>query len=483
MKLPTRMIPQVGLALLAGNACAQKPNIVYILADDLGYHEISCNGQDKFATPNIDKLAREGLSFTQHYAGSPVSAPSRCVLLTGLHTGHSYIRDNQEIGKWEDFTGQLPIPDSSFTLAELLKEKGYRTACIGKWGLGFNNTPGSPLNQGFDYFYGYLCQRQAHNYYPEYLWQNHDKMALDNPPITIHGKFEGNPADSTAYLKYSGKVYSQDLLTAEALQYIHENKKHPFFLFLTYTIPHLSLQAPYSEIQKVKGSYPDTPYTGENGYVPCWSPRATYAAMIMLLDSYVGLIMEGLKEQGLDENTIVFFSSDNGATFPTGGADVAYFASNKPFRGFKTQLYEGGIHVPLIVRWKDKIRPGGKADLICGFQDMMPTLAEITQSKAPRSTDGISILPALLGKKNQPQHEYLYWEYHSFGGSQAVRMGKWKAVLKNTKSKQDLKTELYNLEEDPAETIDLSLKYPDVLEKLEKVFQKRTPSPIEEWNF
>ena len=322
---------------------SKKPNIIYILADDLGYNEISYNGQTNFNTPNIDTLARQGISFTQHYSGSPVSAPSRCVLLTGKHTGHCAIRDNKEIGSFEDYKGQEPLPESTFTVAHLLKNAAYKTACIGKWGLGFYDNSGSPSLQGFDYFFGYLCQKQAHNYYPSYLWKDSTKISLANEGINPHQQLKGDANNPDSYKAFTGKEYSQDLIQKEALKYIKDNKDSTFFLFLTYTLPHLALQIPEEDILLLKNKYNDKPYTGSKGYLPNQFPRATYAAMILRLDKYVGEIMAELKQQGLDENTIVIFSSDNGATFDVGGADTKYFGSNDPFRGYKTDVYDGEI--------------------------------------------------------------------------------------------------------------------------------------------
>ena len=461
----------------------QKPNVIYILADDLGYNELSCNGQTNFSTPNIDALAKDGISFTQHYSGSPVSAPSRCVLLTGKHTGHSAIRDNKEIGTWADYKGQEPLPENTFTIGSLMKNAGYKTACIGKWGLGFTDNSGSPSRQGFDYFYGLLCQKQSHNYYPSYLWRNDVKIPLDNPDFSPHQQLKGDANDPESYISFRGKVYSQDKLQEEALKYIDDNKDSTFFLYLTYTLPHLALQIPEEDIAKLKNKYNDVPYTGNKGYLPCQFPRATYAAMIIRLDKYVGEVMAELKKLGLDENTIVIFSSDNGATFDVGGADTKYFGSNNPFRGYKTDVYDGGIHVPFIVKWKGKIEPNSKSNLISGFQDILPTFAAITDTKTPKDIDGISILPTLLNKNKQVTHEYLYWEFHANGGSQAVRMGKWKAVRLKVTDNPDAKIELYDVEKDVKETKDVAAEHPDIIAKVKEIMSSRTQSNVSEWNF
>lgn len=461
----------------------EKPNVVLILADDLGYNELSCNGQQKFSTPNIDRLSKEGITFTQHYSGSPVSAPSRCSLLTGMHTGHAYIRDNKEVGAFHEYTGQMPLADSCFTLAEMLKKSGYATACIGKWGLGFNGNSGDPVNQGFEHFFGYLCQRQGHNYYPEYLWRNGKKVLLNNPSFSPHQQLTGNNPDSAGFAAFTGNEYSQQLMVNEALHYIGENNEKPFFLFLTFTLPHLALQAPPEKVEKFRTAFADTPYDGSDGYLPSRFPRATYAAMISLLDDYVGVILNELKNQGLDENTIVIFTSDNGATFNTGGADTKFFGSNDPFRGYKQDLYDGGIHVPFMVRWKGTISPGQKSDLICGFQDIMPTLAGISKSQVPENLDGISLLPTLLDEGKQRKHKFLYWEYHSNGGSQAIRYGKWKAVKRNIRNQKEAEIELYNLELDPGETNNVASENIRLVRKMEKFLSDRTQSVVKEWNF
>ncbi|MGQ9621114.1 MAG: arylsulfatase, partial [Bacteroidales bacterium] len=434
------------------------PNIVYILADDLGYGDLSCYGQKRFSTPNIDRLASEGMLFTQHYSGSTVSAPSRSSLMTGMHTGHTPIRGNRE---WKP-EGQWPLPAGSVTIAEMLKTKGYVTGAFGKWGLGFIDTEGDPNSQGFDEFYGYNCQRLAHNYYPEYLWHNHEKILL---PENDSGK--------------TG-IHSSLLIQKAALKFIEKNKEKPFFLFYPSTIPHAELYATEEYMEKHRGKYePEKSFKGvDNGPTFRLGPygsqpeaHAAFAAMINMLDDYVGEIINKLDELGIAENTIIIFSSDNGPHLEA-GADPDYFDSNGPLRGYKRDLYEGGIRVPMIVRWPGKIKAGTKTAHISAFWDVMPTLAEISGSDVPEDIDGISFLPTLLGKRKQRQHDYLFWEFHEQGGKMAVRMGNWKSVKLNINNNPQGKTELYDLLKDLSETNDISHLYPGIVKKIEEIMKQ-----------
>ncbi len=437
----------------------RKPNIIFIMADDLGYAELGCYGQKKIRTPNLDKMAKEGIRFTQHYAGNAVCAPSRCVLMTGLHSGHAYIRSNKEVRP----EGQAPIPDHVVTVAEILKRAGYVTGCIGKWGLGPPNSEGDPLNQGFDEFYGYNCQRHAHNFYPRYLWKNRKK-------VTLKGNNRG----------LTGKHYSHDLLEKEALSFIRRHKKKSFFLYVPFTIPHLALQVPEDSLKEYKGKWEDPPYKGGKGYLPHPHPRAAYAAMVTRMDRSVGRILALLQDLNLDEDTIIFFTSDNGATYRRlGGSDSYFFNSNGVLRDFKGSLHEGGIRVPMIVRWKGKIKPGTKTDLISAFYDVMPTLCDIAGAKIPKKTDGITFLPTLLGNEaKQKRHEYLYWEFFGYGGQQAVRMGKWKAIRKKLR-KNKLRMYLYDLEKDISEKTDVAKQHPKVVQRIERIMRENhTPSKL-----
>jgi len=433
------------------------PNIVFILADDLGYAEVGCYGQKKIRTPCLDQLAKEGVRFMQFYCGNAVCAPSRCVLMTGKHAGHAFVRDNRSIKP----EGQTPIPADCVTIAKLLKKKGYATAAIGKWGLGGPGTEGDPNRQGFDLFYGFNCQGHAHNHYPTYLWRNDRREGLDN--------------DGTL----KGRQHSHDLFEAEALKFIKDHEDKPFFLYVPFTIPHVSLQVPEDSLREYVGKWDDPPYWGEHDYLPCRHPRATYAAMVTRMDRSVGRILDRIKKLGLDENTIVMFSSDNGPTHDrAGGSDSAFFESAGPLRGLKGSLYEGGIRVPYIVRWPGKFKAGRTSDLPAVFYDVMPTLCEIAGCPVPKEIDGLSILPTLLGKGEQKNHEFLYWEFPSYGGQQAVRMSDWKGVRQGLR-KGATAIQLYNLADDIGEKHDLAAKHPDIVARIEKIMQEQhVPSAI-----
>lgn len=471
-----------GFLVSAQNTATGRPNIVLILADDLGYNELGCYGQQIIKTPNIDKLASEGVRFTQFYSGSTVCAPSRCALLTGFHTGHAAIRDNAEIGKWQDYLGQMSLPAKTVTIGSILKDAGYSNACIGKWGLGGPGSDGVPQKQGFDYFYGYLCQRHAHNYYPSFLYENNIVDSLPNSGIMPHQQLTGNLLADSSYLAYEGNAYSQELITGKALEFISKNAESPFFLYLTYSLPHLALQVP----DKFRLNYShlhDVPYTGERGYFPNRYPHATYAAMISCFDHYVGMIMSELERLNLSENTLIIVTSDNGATFRIGGADPEFFHSNYPFRGYKTDLYEGGIRVPFIARWKGHTSQGIVSDLVCAGWDIPATLSEAAGiSKIPRN-DGISFLPELTGKKQVTRHRYLYWEFYGKGRMRSMRYGKWKAVEFNPGEANE-RFELYNLSTDISETTDISSSNKRMVRKFKKLFGKcRSYSEVPEWNF
>jgi arylsulfatase A len=452
-------------------AAGPKPNIIFILADDLGYGELGCFGQEKIRTPNIDRIAAEGMKFSQHYSGSPVCAPSRCVLLTGKHTGHAYIRDNSEMRErgevWRNplVEGQYPLPENTFTIGRLFQSAGYTTGAIGKWGLGGPGTSGEPNSQGFDHWYGYLCQRRAHNYYPIHLWRNRERHILAwNKYFYPHQRLpqDRDPYDKSSYAEYSGKQYSLDLMAEEALGFIRENRNKPFFLYLPFTVPHAAIQVPEDSLQEYEGAFPETPYTGDKGYLPHPAPRAGYAAMVTRMDREIGRIMSLLKELGIDDRTLIVFSSDNGPTF-NGGTDSEFFRSAGPLRGLKTMLYEGGIRVPTVARWPGRIKPGSVSDHVSAFWDWLPTFAELLGVRSSGDTDGISLLPTLLGNpEKQKNHDYLYWEYN---GKQAVRRSEWKAY----RSSVDSPLELYNLRDDIAEKHDLAGQRPDMVKEIEDI--------------
>jgi arylsulfatase A len=459
------MKSQLPLTLLASIAVAsctkqekQLPNIVFILADDLGYGDLSCYGQQKFSTPNIDRLAQEGMLFRQHYTGCTVSAPSRSSLMTGLHTGHTPIRGN----KGWDPEGQWPLPAGSTTIAEMLKNKGYATGAFGKWGLGFIDTEGDPNSQGFDEFFGFNCQSLAHNYYPYYLWHNHEKRMLPEN--------EGNKTG----------IYAPDIIHEKAIGFINKNRDKPFFLFYPTTIPHAELFAKEEYMAMFRGKFePEKSFKGvDDGPTYRLGPygsqpeaHAAFAAMVTQLDDYVGKILLKLSELGLEKNTIVIFASDNGPHLEA-GADPDFFNSNGPLKGYKRDMYEGGIRTPMLVKWPGKVEPGTASDHISAFWDIMPTLAEITGAETPDHIDGISFLPSLLGNKQKEQHDYLYWEFHEQGGKIGVRMGSWKAVKRNVDKIPQGTVELYDLSKDIGETDDVAPAHSDIVKKMEEIMKE-----------
>ncbi|MDY3552997.1 arylsulfatase [Gemmata sp. JC717] len=448
----------LAVALLAPSgraADAPKPNIVLIVADDLGCFELGCYGQTKIKTPHIDKLAQGGAKLTRFYSGSPVCAPSRCVLMTGKHSGHATVRNNFE-AKPE---GQFPIRAEDVTIADVLKARGYATGAMGKWGLGMFDTAGSPLKHGFDLFFGYNCQRHAHSHYPTYIYRNDKRVELKEND----GK--------------TGKQYTQDLFEEEALGFIEANKAKPFFLYLPFTVPHVAVQVPGDSLDEYKGKLGDDPaYDGKKGYQPHPAPHAGYAAMVTRMDRSVGRIVEKLNALGLEKNTLVLFTSDNGPTHNVGGADSDFFNSADKLRGLKGSVYEGGIRVPFIAYHPGTIKAGTESDTPLYFPDVLPTLCAFAGTKAPEAIDGISFLPLLRGEK-QPTHDFLYWEFSGYGGQQAVIDGEWKAV-RQALGMGGVKTELYHLAKDPSEKEDVAAKNPAVLARLEKRMKdEHTPNP------
>ena len=451
-------------------ATAKRSNIIFILADDLGYGDLGCYGQDKIRTPNLDRMAAEGMRFTQHYAGSTVCAPSRCALMTGLHCGHAYVRGNYLLDHVK-FEGDLPIPPHTVTVAKILKTRGYTTGIVGKWGLGGPGTTGAPNKQGFDYFFGYLDQIHAHSYYPSYLWRNEEKVELG-------GNHNGRRS-----------TYSHDLITKEALKFVERNKRKPFFLYLAYTIPHAELTVPEDSLKQYKGEFPERPFKGGN-YGAQGTPRAVLAAMVSRMDRDIGRLFAKLKQLQMDENTVVFFTSDNGP-HREGGVGHGFFNSSGPLRGMKRDLYEGGIRVPMLARWPGRIQAGSVSDHISAFWDFLPTACQLAGANLPNGIDGISYLPELLGKK-QKQHEYLYWEFFSYNWrwkkgqkdpprnrfeTQAVRMENWKGIRLNVCKNPNGPIELYNLKNDIGEKYNIADKHPEVIAKIERYLKTtRTPS-------
>ena len=459
-----------------------RPNIVFILADDLGYRELGSFGQEKIKTPRLDELATQGMRLTHHYSGNAVCAPSRCVLMTGKHPGHAYIRSNKEMKP----EGQHPIPASEVTLAELLKAQGYATGAFGKWGLGGPGSTGDPLNQGFDCFFGYNCQRHAHSYYPSYLWSDDERIELNNdPPVPGHASLPkgADPDDPKSYDVFKGEDYAPERINEQALAFIRENKDRPFFLYYPTVIPHVALHVPDADLKPYLAmKWQDPPFTRARGfgYTPHFTPRAAYAAMISHMDRSVGKVLDLLDELELTDNTIVIFSSDNGTTHLKAEVDYDFFNSVGELRGLKGSLYEGGIRVPTIVRFPGHVKAGSQSDYISGFEDWMPTIMDMIGAKdtVPDEVDGISLAATLMGEP-QAERPFLYREFPSYGGQQMVRVGDWKAVRQGLSRKKKVVTELYNLASDPGEKQNIADEHPDVVKRLEAIMQaEHTPSDI-----
>lgn len=433
---------------------AKQPNIIYILADDLGYGDLGCYGQKVIKTPNLDRMAAEGIRFTQHYSGSTVCAPSRSCLLEGKHTGHTYVRGNGSLQMRPD-----PL-DPIFPRA--LKNVGYHTALIGKSGLGCNTDDASLVNEkGFDYFFGYTSHTAAHFYYPDYLWRNGEKVLYPNN--TLH----------------EGDNYSSTVVTAEALKYLEQQKDGPFFLHLALQIPHASLRAKEEWKAKYRPILNEKPLPEREGH-PHYSyerePRTTFAAMISYMDHNIGLVLKKLEDLGIADNTLVMFASDNGA-MREGGHKMESFNSSGPLRGGKRDLYEGGIRVPMIAWWPGKIQPGQSTGHPSAFWDISPTVRELAGAAVQKDADGLSLVPTLLAIGEQKKHDYLYWEFFEGEGKRAILQGPWKLILFNTNTSDNPKAELYNIENDHAEKNNLAAKHPEKVRALIlQMNQARTPS-------
>jgi len=468
--------------LTAEGQTGRKPNIIYIYADDLGYGEIGVYGQKKIKTPHLDRLAAEGIRFTKHYTSTPVCAPARCMLLTGRHGGHSFIRGNYEFGGFEDDKegGQMPLPEGTLTIARVLQQAGYKTGAIGKWGLGMAGSSGHPNRHGFDYFYGYLDQKQAHNYYPTHLWENDQWDTLRNSFIEVHRKLDGRQADDDLFEYYKGKDYAIDKMAEKMKGFIHQHRDEPFFLYLPFTIPHVSLQVPDAELKQYVGQFDEKPYLSEKGYAPTRYPYSTYAAMISYLDKQVGEVVAYIRQLGLEENTIILFSSDNGPTF-NGGVDREFFNSTGGLRGGKTELYEGGIRMPFIARWPGKIPAGKVSDLVSAQYDMFATFCEIAGIEAPPN-DGISLLAEMTGQGQVTPREYLYFEFPERGGQIAVRFQRFKGIKTGLKTNPQAPWQLYDLETDEKETKDIADQHPELLQRLDAIVRKEHwAATIREW--
>lgn len=428
-------------------AQARRPNILLILADDLGYGNLGCYGAREVKTPNLDRIAAEGMRFSQAYAGSTVCAPSRCCLMTGYHTGHARTRGN----KYPD----LPLRPEDVTVTDILKKAGYRTGLFGKWSLGQLGSTGYPTRKGFDEWFGFFSQTHAHNYYPEHLLDGETAYLL-------RGNFGARKEE-----------YAHDLFTRRSLQFLEKKDERPWFLKASYTIPHAN-----NEMGRDTGNGMEVPHFGEYADKPWPVQEKGFAAMVSRMDADIGRMVEKLKETGQDQNTLILFSSDNGP-HREGGHDPNFFRDSGPLRGIKRDLYEGGIRVPTLARWPGRIRAGQVSDQICAFWDFLPTAAELAGQPAPKGIDGLSFASALTGG-DAPKHEYLYWEFHERGFHQAVRMGDWKAVRYG----RNKPMELYNLTEDLGETRDIAAAKPDIVKKMEEIFASaRTESefwPVKE---
>ena len=456
MALPGLLLVAIGSEEADAQQRRDRPNVVVIQADDLGYGDLSAYGQARFQTPALDRLAREGIRFTQYYAGSTVCAPSRASLMTGLHTGHTWIRGN----------GEIAMRLEDVTVAEVLRGAGYRTAVVGKWGMGVPGTTGQPDRQGFDYAFGFLDHRHAHRQYTDHLWRNGERVVTD-----------------------VGRDYVNDLFTREALGFIDRDDRRPFFLYLNYTVPHAELRVPEASLAEYRGKFPERPYVNRAadarvkghepdgrslGYRSQDEPRAAFAAMIVRMDRDIGRIVDHLRARGLERNTLVLFISDNGP-HQEGGADPVFFKSSGGLRGIKRDLYEGGIRVPMIARWAGTIPAGRVSDHPWAHWDVLPTLAELAGARVPDGLDGMSMTRALRGEP-QPTHDAFYWEFHERGFQQAVRMGTWKAVRLGAGKP----LELYDLEADPREERDVAADNAAVVARIESYLRTaRTPS--ERW--
>lgn len=456
-KIPS-LILGLGLALVGSLQAADRPNIVYILADDMGYGDLGCFGQETLNTPHIDQLAANGMKLTRHYSGSTVCAPSRCVLMTGLHTGHCTVRGN----------GDKLLKPTDITIAQKLKEAGYRTGCFGKWGIGQPPPRDNPNQFGFDEFYGYVNMHHAHNFFPEFLIRNGEMEKLDNVLDDMwrekKGYELGGPREGAGVAKVK-KDYAPNLITDEAIRFIETNGEEPFFLYFALNMPHTNNEGgrdPYNNGMEVPdyGEYADKDWPDtEKGF----------AQMMRMIDGYVGRVVETLEKKGLTEDTIILFSSDNGP-HEEGGHVMEYFDSNGPLRGMKRDLYEGGVRVPTIVKWPGKVAAGTESDVLSGFQDVFPTLTEVGGADTPENLDGISLVPVLTGKsESHKHHQYLYWEFQERGGKECITDGTWKLVALDTMKPSGPIFELYDISQDPTEQNDVAKDHPEIVEKLREI--------------
>ncbi|MEQ1829548.1 MAG: arylsulfatase [Pirellula sp.] len=456
-----------------------KLNVVFILADDLGWGELGCYGQTKIPTPNIDRLAAQGMRFTQHYSGAPVCAPSRCVLMTGKHLGHAEIRGNlQAKTKFPEFDeGQLPLSESAVTIAQIFERAGYATAAMGKWGLGPVGSTGAPNRKGIQYFFGYNCQAVAHSYFPHHLWRNEKKVIINERPIPGHRK---QPEGEVRLEDTLGQNYAPKLMVEEAEKFIANHRDQPFFLYLPFIEPHVAMQPPIESVNKFPKEWDTVAYRGESSYLPHARPRAGYAAMISDLDSYVGRVLRAIEQINADDRTLVVFSSDNGTThagpagtkFHIGGADPAFFNSTQGLRGFKGSVYEGGIRVPMIARLSGSILPGTVSNAPCYFADWFPTLCDAAKLDKPQQLDGQSIWPILTGSPVPKDRKPIVWVFPEYGGQVAVRMGDLKVVRQGLKTKTPSNWQVYDLSTDQSESNDLATSRQDAIDQAVAILKR-----------
>lgn len=481
MRFPSIACLMLALTAVVPVRAAEPPNIVFILADDLGYGELGCYGQTKIPTPHLDRMAAEGARMTRHYSGAPVCAPARCTLLTGKHLGHAEIRGNRQAKlDFPEFNeGQHPIRDEAFTLAEALKKAGYKTGAIGKWGLGPVGSTGDPNRQGFDFFFGYNCQALAHSFYPAHLWRNNGKILLNKPAIPGHAK---QPEGEVIAEKWIGQKYAPDLMIEEAESFITRHAKDRFFLYLAFIEPHVAMHPPLDRLDAFPREWDEKPYRGDSGYLPHPRPRAAYAAMIADLDRHVGRVRAALEKQGLLDNTLIIFTSDNGTThegkkgsdFHIGGCDAEFFNSTAGLRGYKGSVYEGGLRVPCIARWPGRIPAGSTVDTPSYFPDWFPTLATAAGTVLPQGLDGRDLLPALSGKESSPATRPLVWVYPEYGGQVAVLWDNIKVIRRGLQRKNPDPWEVYDLTMDPSEKNNLAEGRAEWIEKTESLLRAQT---------
>lgn len=460
-----------------------RPNVIFILADDLGWGDVGCFGQTKIPTPHLDALAQRGVRLTQHYSGAPVCAPSRCVLMTGKHLGHAEIRGNQQAKvRLPQFgEGQHPISQSALTMAEHFRRLGYRTAAFGKWGLGPVGSSGDPNAQGFDLFFGYNCQAVAHSYYPAYLWRNHEKIPLNQKPIPGHKK---QPEGDVKLNDWIGESYAPTRMIEEAEKFLKEQGDQPFFLYLPFIEPHVAMHPPVSSVERFPAEWDTVAYRGQCGYLPHPRPRAAYAAMVSDLDSYVGRIIQCLQDKKLEQSTLIVFTSDNGAThthagdpnFHVGGVDGNFFKSTAGLKGYKGSVYEGGIRVPTIVSWLGVTPEGATNNHPSYFADWFPSLCEACGTEAPSGLDGESFWDAIVENKTSPRQRPMLWVFPEYSGQIAVRLGDYKVIKQGLKTKKPRDWEVYNLAEDPGETTNIAEHHPELVAQAIAILKRETSS-------